>query len=52
MPINSFINQFNNNNSNNRPINKTFTDIINDINRGYKHLLTFFETVKDKHINN
>ena len=50
MTLNTFINQFNHNKSNNNPNDKEFTDISNDINKGFEHLLTYFKEVKDDQI--
>ena len=52
MKNNANHNQFNHNKPNNIPNdNKPFSDIITDINKAYKHLLTYFKTVKDENIN-
>ena len=50
MEIKSFINQFTKNTSKKDTNYWTFNDIINDINKGYEHLLTYFRALKDKHI--
>ena len=50
MTLNTFINRLNQNKANNNP-NKTLTDISNDINKGYEHLLTYFMSIKNEQIN-
>ena len=31
---------------------KEFFQLVNDINRGYEHILTYFTILKNKHVNN
>ena len=51
MNIKEFIKKCSYNKPNNTANNNTFSDIITDINKGYKHLSTYFKTLKNKHIN-
>ena len=50
MNIKEFINKGSHNKPNNHINDDTFSDIINDINKGYQHLLKYFKTLKDEHI--
>ena len=50
MNIKEFINKGSHNKPNNCNNDDTFSDIINDINKGYQHLLKYFKTLKDEHI--
>ena len=51
MNVKQIINQFNHTKSNTGNNDKTFSDIINNINKGNEHLLTYFKTFKNDYIN-
>ena len=51
MNVKQIINQFNHTKSNTGNNDKTFSDIINYINKGNEHLLTYFKTFKNDYIN-